>query len=244
MRDVKTRVLALGDSITCGEGVGVRVHLAHTWAAVLAHALDAEFDLLAERGAKTAQMRADQLPLAVTLRPELATVLVGLNDVSRTGWHPESVADDLRATVTALRDNGSTVLLGRLHDPTTQLPMPGWLRAMTQRRLDIVNTTVDALAGPDVLVLDLASVPELWRRSGWAVDRVHPSVLGHRGIAQAALRVLREAGWHGPSQVSVPSAMEECSRFAEARWLALHGAPFLVRNMARRAVVGERRDVA
>ena len=49
MGGVKTRVIALGDSITCGEGVGVRVHLAHTWAAVLAHALGAELDLLAQR---------------------------------------------------------------------------------------------------------------------------------------------------------------------------------------------------
>ena len=189
-------------------------------------------------------MREEQLPPALALRPDLATVLTGLNDVSRTGWRPESVAEDLHSTVTALRERGSTVLLGRLHDPTAQLPMPGWLRAMTQERLGVVNAAVDDLDGPGVLVVDLAAVPELWRRSGWAVDRVHPSVLGHRGIAQAALRVLRQAGWHGPAQVSLPSAMEQCSRFAEARWLALHGAPFLVRNVARRAVVGERRDVA
>ncbi|MDX6217238.1 MAG: hypothetical protein QOG99_2822, partial [Frankiales bacterium] len=32
-------LLALGDSFTCGEGVGVRVPLASTWAGVLATAL-------------------------------------------------------------------------------------------------------------------------------------------------------------------------------------------------------------
>jgi lysophospholipase L1-like esterase len=244
MVGVKTRVLALGDSITCGEGVGVRVHLAHTWAAVLAHALDADFELLAERGARTAQMRARQAPLAVAEPAELATVLIGLNDVSRTGWHAETVAEDLRATVWSLRSAGSTVLLARLHDPSDQLPLPRRLRTMTRERLNVINTVVDELVGPGVLLLDLAAVPELWRRSGWAVDRVHPSVLGHRGIAQAALRVLCEAGWQGPEQVSVPSAIAPCSRLAEARWLALHGAPFLVRNVTRRALVGDRRDVA
>ena len=241
---VKARVLALGDSITCGEGVGVRVHLAHTWAAVLAHALDADFDLLAERGARTAQMRVRQVPLALAQPPELATVLIGLNDVSRTGWHADAVAEDLRATVWALRSAGSKVLLARLHDPTHQLPLPRRLCTMTRERLDVINTVVDELIAPGVLLLDLAAVPELWRRSGWAVDRLHPSVLGHRGIAQAALRVLCEAGWQGPDDVSVPSVIQSCSRFAEARWLAMHGAPFLVRNVTRRAIAGERRDVA
>jgi len=42
----------------------------------------------------------------------------------------------------------------------------------------------------------------------------------------------------------VASAIRTCSRLAEARWLALHGAPFLLRNVTRRALVGERRDVA
>lgn len=37
-------------SISCGEGVGVRVHVAHTWVATLAQALGAEVDLLSANG--------------------------------------------------------------------------------------------------------------------------------------------------------------------------------------------------
>jgi lysophospholipase L1-like esterase len=233
MDAVKTRVIALGDSITCGEGVGVRVHLAHTWGAVLAHALGADFELLAQRGARTAQLRSEQLPIALARRAPLATVLVGLNDVSRTGWQPTEVPADLRATVTALRNGGSTVLLARLHDPTTQLPMPARIRAKARERIEVINAEVDALTGPGVPLLDLARVPELWTRSGWAVDRVHPSVLGHRAIAQAALGVLRSHGWSAPQDVSVPSSWQQPGRLAEAAWLALHGAPFLLRNVAR-----------
>jgi len=230
---VNTRVIALGDSLTCGEGVGVRVHLAHTWTAVLAHALGADLELLAQRGARTSQMRVDQLPVAVSRRAPLATVLVGLNDVSRTGWQPRQVALDLRATVQELRSEGSTVLLARLHDPTLHLPMPGWLREMARERVAVINTEVDALVGGDVLLLDLGAVPELSVRSGWAVDRVHPSVLGHRAMAQAALAVLRANGWRAPAEVSLPSAWQQPGRLAEAAWLARHGAPFLLRQATK-----------
>ena len=240
MVGVKTRVIALGDSITCGEGVGVRVHLAHTWAAVLAHALDAEFELLAQRGARTSQMRAEQLPIALRQRAPLATVLVGLNDVSRTGWQPRQVPLDLRATVASLQAAGSTVLLARLHDPTLQLPMPATIRRAARDRIAVINDEVDALVRPGVLLLDLAAIPELWRRSGWAVDRVHPSVLGHRAIAQAALGVLRREGWRTPEEVSLPSHWRQPGRLAEAAWLARHGAPFLLRNATKLAVPADR----
>ena len=211
----------------------MRVHLAHTWTAVLAHALGAELELLAERGARTAQMRSAQLPLALSNRAPLATVLVGLNDVSRTGWQPRQVVLDLRATVTALRDVDSTVLLARLHDPTLHLPMPARLRAMARDRVALINAEIDALAGREVLVLDLGAVPELSLRSGWAVDRAHPSVLGHRAIAQAALALLRANGWRAPEEVSLPSAWQQPGRIAEAAWLARHGAPFLLRQAAK-----------
>lgn len=178
-------------------------------------------------------MRALQLPLAVSRRAPLATVLIGLNDVSRTGWQPSQVSADLRATVRGLRETGSTVLIARLHDPTLHLPMPARLRTMARKRVAVVNETVDALAGDGVLLLDLAAVPELGVRSGWAVDRVHPSVLGHRAMAQAALGVLRSNGWRAPEEVSVPSAWQQPGRLAEAAWLARHGAPFLLRQAAK-----------
>jgi hypothetical protein len=85
-------------------------------------------------------------------------------------------------------------------------------------------------------------VPELAQRGGWAVDRVHPSVLGHRAIAQAALGVLRADGWRTPDEVSLPSAWQQPGRLAEAAWLARHGAPFLLRQATKLAVPVERGD--
>ena len=59
-----TVVVALGDSLTCGEGVGVRVRPEDTWVALLARALPAgRLVRLAVPGARVADVRCGQLPL-------------------------------------------------------------------------------------------------------------------------------------------------------------------------------------
>jgi lysophospholipase L1-like esterase len=225
-----TQLVAMGDSYSCGEGVGVTVHLAHTWVGVVAHALGVRLELIAGRGANVAEVRREQLPIALAQRVPLVTLLVGLNDVSRSRWSPERVAADLVATVDALRDAGSVVLLGRLHDPSLLLPLPRPVRSRLRRRLDIVNAAVDATRGPGVVVFDLANVPELRERSGWAVDRVHPSIVGHRGIAATALDALANAGIQAVRPLGTASTIPGPGQLAQLRWLTLYGAPYLVRK--------------
>jgi lysophospholipase L1-like esterase len=227
-------MLALGDSISCGEGVGVLVHPAHTWVAVLAHALDADLELLAGRGARTRDVRADQVAVALARPAAVTTLVIGLNDVSRSGWDAERVSADLHATVTALRASGTTLLLGRLHDPTRFLPLPGRVRARARQRIGVVNDVVDALRGPGVLVLDLDAVPELRQRSGWAVDRMHPSVNGHRGIAAEAIRVLGLHGIEAPNGLGLPSTPRSPGLLTEAIWLLRHALPFVLRHFDHR----------
>ena len=229
------RMVALGDSISCGEGVGVAVHLAHTWVGVLAHGLGADLQLLARRGARTSDVRGAQLPVALAAEPQFATVLMGLNDVSRTGWDADRVRADLTTTVTALRAQGVLVLLVRLYDPTVLLPLPARVRRAALARVAVVNDTVDSLRGPGVVVLDLASVRELRRRNAWAVDRVHPGISGHRAIAASAAEVLREHGVELPNRLGPVTAHPPLGRTAELRWLARHGAPYLLRGLARAA---------
>ncbi|HLY33136.1 MAG TPA: SGNH/GDSL hydrolase family protein [Jatrophihabitantaceae bacterium] len=229
----RPRVVALGDSISCGEGVGVSVHLAHTWAAVVAHSLGGELDLLATRGARIADVRLSQLPLALARRPDVATLIVGLNDISRGGWDEPRMRADLHTVVGALRAQGVTVVLGRLHDPTALLPMPARIRQRIGARIAAVNAAVDASIGPDVLLLDLARIPQLRNRGSWAVDRVHPSIAGHRAVAEAALDILEANDVRVAERVPIRPAAARCSRLAEVRWLARYGAPYLVRNLDR-----------
>jgi hypothetical protein len=91
-----------------------------------------------------------------------------------------------------------------------------------------------------VYVVDLADVTALRSRGAWAVDRVHPSVEGHRAMASAALDALAAQGYRVPRRIDVPDQLPGYSRFAEFRWLARHGAPYL----ARKARQGHLRDWA
>lgn len=224
-------MVALGDSISCGEGVGVRIAVPQTWPALLAAALpDGRLVPLAAPGARVRDVRYRQLG-SIPQQLDLVTLVVGLNDVVRPEFDAHTIRTDLLATVRHLTGRGATVLLGRLHDPTTQLPLPPRLARSTRQRVGAVNAAVD-VAGrvPRVHLLDLAEAPSLQGPSGWAVDRIHPSELGHQGIAAHAAGLLADAGWRllplpEPLPTTAPSTPQR------AVWLIRHGVPYALRHV-------------
>lgn len=235
------RIVSLGDSISCGVGVGVRVPPERTWPALLAAGIPgAELTCLAAPGARLRELRAAQLGPAVAAEPHLATVLVGLNDVARGGFCPRAFSRDLTAVVQALRGVGATVLLGRPHDPCRLLPMLPPVRSAVRRRLAEVDRAVDGLAArPGVHVLDLETVPGLLERRSWDVDRLHPTAELHARIARTAAEVLLRAGFllALPPLTALPAGAPSVVR--EALWAARHGAPWLaghLRGVAATAV--------
>jgi lysophospholipase L1-like esterase len=221
-----TTVVTLGDSLSCGEGVGVRVPLPLTWTALLAAALPRTTHVaLARPGARLADVRELQLPRAHHGR--LVTLLAGLNDVARPGFRAATVRDHLLHIVEEVTRAGSTVLLGRLHDPTRQLWVPGPLRRLARDRLAVVNAAVDeASTWPRVQVLDLDAVPELREPGAWAVDRVHPSPAGHAAVAVAAAEVLRVSGW-GFAELPDVHIPQPASPAERSWWMVRHGLPYL-----------------
>jgi lysophospholipase L1-like esterase len=220
-------LLALGDSFTCGEGVGVHVPLASTWAGVLATALGLEHRSLAVAGSRVRDVVSGQLPVAG--EAAVSTLVVGLNDVARGGFDATAVREGLRTAVHHLADRADTVVVGRLHDPSRLLWMPLPLRSLVRRRLEQLNAAVDEAAElPGVVVVDLAAVPELRHPAGWAVDRVHPSVTGHRGLARAAAAAL---GHDPPTAEDVGRAPGLVRRVA---WSTRHGAPYLAGQLIGR----------
>jgi lysophospholipase L1-like esterase len=227
------RLLALGDSVTCGEGVGVHVDRGDTWVGKMARAIDADLDLLANAGARISDLRNRQLPVALTRRASLTTVFIGLNDVIRGGFDPETVRDDLLATVEGLRSSDGTLLLARLHDPTAFIRLPGRLRRCLVERVAVINSAIDAGRGPGVVVLDLARIPTLQARAGWDVDRLHPSAAGHFAIAAAACALLTDSGFGVRHPRASHSAVPVYGTLAEARWLARYGAPYLARHLGQ-----------
>jgi lysophospholipase L1-like esterase len=215
-------LIALGDSFSCGEGVGIRVPSEQTWVGLLTATLGADLICTAQPGATVGSVRREQLPVAVASDVLVATVLVGLNDVSRGGFAAESFEDDLRAVVAALP--GPRVLLLRLHDPCLQFPFAASLSGWIRKRVAAVNTAVDAVAAldPRALVLDLDELPGLRMREAWAVDRLHPSRFGHSVIAAAAAELLV-----GKRQALLPKSAPS-RPIQEAAWLVRHALPWTV----------------
>ena len=111
-----TTYTALGDSITLGIGDPVRPVRPggprwRGWAVLLADSLDQpSLHILAASGGRAADVESTQLPRALQLRPDLASVVFGINDTLRPGFDPDGFAATAAHVVGALRAAGADVL--------------------------------------------------------------------------------------------------------------------------------------
>jgi lysophospholipase L1-like esterase len=230
-------VVAIGDSFSCGVGVGVSVPPEQTWVGLLCAALDMRVDLLASPGLASAEVLRDQVPCAVARPGAVATVFVGLNDVIRSSFDAESTGHNLTRIVAGVSAVHEVVLVVRLHNAVARIPVPGAVRRRYVRRIDEVNAALDrAVAGlSNVVVVDLGAVPALRARCAWAVDRIHLSEYGHHAVAVACLRALRS---HGVGAADAAVAATEipdaaAGKLAELRWFVGHGAPWLASRLPK-----------
>lgn len=117
------------------------------WAALLAEGLrEPRLHNLARSGAQSADVERDQLPRALELRPDVASMIVGINDTLRAGFDPIRIARASEHTVGALCSAGAVVLTIRLPDPGLMLGLPGALSRPLSRRIWAVNAIMDDLA--------------------------------------------------------------------------------------------------
>jgi len=240
------RFAALGDSATHGVGdpadEGWR-----GWARILAGSIadyhDVSFCNLAVTGATAADVRHNQLREALAHRPNVASLVVGLNDTMRSSWDPAQVREDLLHIAGSLADQGALLLTARFHDHSRVFRLPGRLGRPMARRIETLNAIYDEIhATYGGLRIDLAEMPEINDRAFWSVDRLHPSELGHRMLAIqfATLLNQRGLGFGLPSPFCTGPTP---SRLHEAGWLVTKGGPWLGRRaadlgpwIARRAV--------
>ena len=227
---------ALGDSITLGVGDPVRPAAGGSpwrgWAALLAAGLpDPELHVLAGNGALAADIEAGQLPRALALRPDVASVVFGINDTLRPGFDPERIGASASRVVGALRDSGAQVLTMRLPDAGWMLGLPGALARPLGRRTGQVNAVLDAVAQRFGTVhFDAAGTPATYERRMWAVDRLHPNERGHRLIALSFHRLLADTGFPvGPAPDPEPGNPPP-PRVAELAWMATKGTAWVLRR--------------
>ncbi|MDH6583227.1 lysophospholipase L1-like esterase [Streptomyces sp. SAI-133] len=226
------RFVALGDSLS--EGVGDPVGGAwRGWAELLADGLaeSVEFTKLAVSGAQTRDVLERQMPLGLEVRPDVVSVVVGVNDTLRCTFDIHAVAARLDEVYAAFTGQGAVLLTACLPDPGTMLGLPGALARPLARRQRAVNAVVHALSERYGAV-HLHAAEGSWTtdRAMWSADRLHPAERGHRQLAVRFHAALAE---RGVATGAAPSAEPESpvpTKSASLRWLATAGTGWVARR--------------
>ncbi|MDA5285397.1 SGNH/GDSL hydrolase family protein [Streptomyces sp. Isolate_45] len=234
------RYVALGDSQTEGVGDGDDTVGLRGFADRLAEHLAAAnpgllYANLAIRGRLAGQVVAEQVERAVALRPDVATVVAGVNDLLRPGFDAARVAGRLEEAFAALSAAGAQVATATFPDIGRIAPAA---RPLRPRVLALNAHIREAAARHGVVVAetglsDVAADPRLW-----AVDRLHAGPLGHARIAAALAEALGVPGsddsWSHPLPPRpTPSALRTVS--TEVAWVAGFLGPWLGRRLRGRS---------
>jgi lysophospholipase L1-like esterase len=227
-----TTFAALGDSITLGVGDPAPGGGWRGWAAFLAQSLpDGRLVNLAAAGARAADVERAQLPRALELRPDVASVVVGINDTLRAGFDAPRIQAALAHATGSLSAAGAVVLTMRLPDPGTMLGLPAALARPLARRLQVINEAMDQVAEHfGTLHIDVAADLAAYDRWMWSADRLHPSERGHRYVAgrfydELAARGHRLGARPGGEPTSPPP-----TRIDTVTWMATKGTAWVARR--------------
>lgn len=233
------RFVALGDSTS--EGLGDHPHPDGTprgWADRFAEQLAAispglRYANLAVRGKRIADVRREQLAPACALNPDLASVIVGINDVIRPRFRLDRALENLDAIRARLCDCGAAVLTATFSDPSRIYPVQRPFRS----RILALNAGIREIAERrNAILADCADLPLANDPRVWCEDRLHLTPLGHERVAAAlyaavvgaALPMTDAAGVRHPTSV-------ERSLAAELRWARRYLVPWIGRRLKGRS---------
>jgi len=235
-----TRYVALGDSQTEGLGDGDDVRGHRGWADRFAEHLARGnpgllYANLAVRGRLAAQIRDEQLPVALELRPDLVTVMAGMNDVIRPGFDAAAVAAVLEDMFAALTGAGARVLTVTFPDIGAIAPMA---RPLLPRVLDLNARIRAAAARHGVTLVDTFPLGYVTDARMWSTDRLHASPEGHARFAAAVAHALALPGsddtWMTPLP-PLPATPAWRAAATEMRWLATFLGPWVGRRLRGRS---------
>lgn len=234
------RYVAIGDSTSEGlddpDGRGGY----RGWANRLAERIAAQqgsllYANLAIRGRTTRQILEEQLAPALAMRPDLATVVAGTNDVLRRSFDARTFENDLFTMQKALVDVGATVLTFTLPDLAPVMP---FARLLGTRVLHLNDAIRNACERSGAILCDLAahavgSDPRLW-----SDDRLHANSAGHARIADGLAFSLglpgSDASWAEPlPALPKPTALDLVR--AELAWTRNHLLPWMWRHLQGRS---------
>ncbi|MGO8701565.1 MAG: SGNH/GDSL hydrolase family protein [Limisphaerales bacterium] len=186
------RYVAIGDSSTEGledpDGAGGYRGLANRLAEHVAQAQGGLlYANLGVRGKRSREIREEQLGPALAMKPDLATVFAGSNDILERGFDAGKLRAELECMMGALVSGKAVVLTFTLPDLTGVMPIGRFLaprvRAMNHAIREAAASTGARLI--DFAAYSVGSDPRLWSE-----DRFHANAEGHSRIAAALAQAL------------------------------------------------------
>jgi len=230
------RYVAIGDSSTEGLEDPDKVGGYRGWSRRLAQRIAKAQGSLAYanfgvRGRTTRQILDQQLAPALAMRPDLATVFSGTNDVMGIRFDRDAVAHDMEAIQRALIAGGATVLTFTLPDLTPVMPIA---RGIAPRIRALNEGLRGAAARTGAILLDFATYPVASDPRLWSDDRIHANAVGHALVADALAYALRLPGsddsWGRPLPPAAPKTRWEWL-VGEMDWTRQHVLPWIGRRL-------------
>lgn len=235
-----TRYVALGDSQTEGlwdtDDNGALVGFADRLALLLdTHCPGIEYANLAVRGKRIRDVLDDQLPAALAMEPDLVTVCVGMNDVTRPGRKFDRALLELDMLHDRLAGTGATVVTTTFPDLARVLPAGRILVPRVLRVNDAIRAAADRHG---FRLIDLYNADSMTAPDTWSADRVHGSTKGHQLFAAAAAEALGLPGsnhdWaHAEATETEQSALSRW--YSQAMWTRNMLMPWIWRHLRGRS---------
>lgn len=226
--------VAIGDSFTEGLNDELPDGSFRGWADRLAELLadghpGFQYANFALRGKMLAEIMAEQVPIALDIKPDLVTLCAGGNDIIVPGADVDAVAAQFEAGVAALRAAGITVVIFNGPDTKTLSVMH-----MLRGKVGIYNAHLWAIADRHgARMVDLWAMQPLHDRRAWSDDRLHFTPEAHRRIAMRTAEVLGipvDGDWREPWGDLAPSTWID-SRRSDLTWTKTHLLPWIKRQL-------------
>jgi lysophospholipase L1-like esterase len=194
-----SRFVAIGDSTVEGTlSDPYPPYPDRCWAQLIADALAAvqpelSFSNLGKRYLTMHEIHQTQLGPALELKPDLALVGAGGNDILLERFDPAVTEMEFESIITSLEAVGATVVTGTLFNIFDSGLMPAELTTLLRPKYDALNDAVRNVGQRhDLAFLDYARMPWTADPELYSSDLIHPNRRGHSAGAEATVRCLAE----------------------------------------------------
>ena len=207
------KVVLLGDSSAAGYGVA---RVEETPGALLASGAAERADrriylrAFAKVGARSSDLKG-QVDQALPIKPDVAVILIGVNDVTHR-VRPAAAVGALAEAVSRLRDLDVAVLVGTCPDLGTVKPIPPPLKQVARtwsRRVAAAQTIAVLECGGRTVSLGSVLGPEFAAAPAllFGPDQFHPSAAGYRSLAAVLVPSMLAALGLIPEDEAAPEAL-------------------------------------